>query len=98
MSRLSDCIDPADINNRDSTVRSPSGNLLAIGKYLQRDDRPLSIRERQQKIKARLAEDVTRIAEGDPGESGTKVHRSKVDQRESGGWLKGICCGCCGKK
>ncbi len=37
-----------------SAVRSPSGNLLAIDNYFDRPDRPLSLRERQERIRARV--------------------------------------------
>lgn len=36
-------------------MRSPSGNLLGKTGYICRDDRPLSLRERQERIKAGLA-------------------------------------------
>jgi len=36
-------------------VRSPSGNLLGKQGYFTRDDRPLSLRERQERIRAGLA-------------------------------------------
>ena len=52
---LSYLIDPEDLDeDLGWKVRSPSGNLLGKTGYFCRDDRPLSLRERQQRIKAGL--------------------------------------------
>jgi len=55
---LSYLIDPEDLDEDVGSgwkVRSPSGNLLGKTGYFCRDDRPLSLRERQERIKAGLA-------------------------------------------
>jgi len=51
---LSYLIDPNELDSG-WKVRSPSGNLLSKQGYFTRDDRPLSLRERQERIRAGLA-------------------------------------------
>jgi hypothetical protein len=51
---LSYLIDPDQLD-QGAFVRSPSGNLLGKEGYFTRDDRPLSLRERQERIRAGLA-------------------------------------------
>jgi len=51
---LSYLIDPNELDSG-WKVRSPSGNLLGKQGYFTRDDRPLSLRERQERIRAGLA-------------------------------------------
>lgn len=58
-----------------AVIRSPSGNLLAAEAFLQHPDRPLSLRERQEIIRARvravsrlgMVEDVKGVEEMPPG-------------------------------
>jgi len=72
---LSYLIDPNELDSG-WKVRSPSGNLLGKQGYFTRDDRPLSLRERQERIRAGLAspglspvvqEGVSPVASGDGG-------------------------------
>ena len=51
---LSYLIDPNELDSG-WKVRSPSGNLLGKQGYFTRDDRPLSLRERHERIRAGLA-------------------------------------------
>ncbi|KAH0347959.1 hypothetical protein KCU83_g6598, partial [Aureobasidium melanogenum] len=50
--RYSELIDPAQLDNLQ--VRSPSGNMLTGSRYNLRDDRPLSVRERQERIRQQI--------------------------------------------
>lgn len=50
--RYSELIDPAQLENLQ--VRSPSGNMLSGSRYNLRDDRPLSVRERQERIRQQI--------------------------------------------
>lgn len=52
--RLSTLIDPQDLGPMD-IIRSPSGRFYRVQEYLNNPDRPLSIRERQQHIRAAMA-------------------------------------------
>jgi len=48
---MSTLIDPADlISESDWSIKSPSGNLLGPQGYINHPDRPLSMRERQQRV------------------------------------------------
>lgn len=51
---MSVLLDPNDLVVSNSTVRSPSGNELGRNAYLTHPDRPLCIRERQEKVKAEV--------------------------------------------
>ena len=54
--RLSELIDPLDMaEDIEMAVRSPSGNLLCRRNFEDRDDRPLSMRERQENIRENVA-------------------------------------------
>lgn len=59
--RFSELLDPAILD--DQQIRSPSGNLLSGSTYALREDRPLSIRERQEIIRQRLnqSKDMTEV-------------------------------------
>ncbi|KAH0344777.1 hypothetical protein KCU81_g4692, partial [Aureobasidium melanogenum] len=50
--RYSELIDPAQLDNLQ--IRSPSGNMLTGSRYNLRDDRPLSVRERQERIRQQI--------------------------------------------
>lgn len=52
---LSELFDPSELP-AGSTVRSPSGNLLSAEQAATREDRPMGIRERQEAIRRRVAE------------------------------------------
>lgn len=53
LATISTLIDPADlISESDWSIKSPSGNLLNSQGYLNHPDRPLSMRERQQRVLA----------------------------------------------
>ncbi|KAK5136922.1 hypothetical protein LTR08_001429 [Meristemomyces frigidus] len=51
---LSELIDPMDLATADGHVRSPSGNMLEPAQWLVHPDRPMSIRERQERIQERM--------------------------------------------
>lgn len=53
--RYSELLDPKQLE--DKTIRSPSGNLLSRSTYNLRDDRPLSVRERQEIIRLKLMQE-----------------------------------------
>lgn len=59
--RFSELID-LDTYSPDSQVRSPSGNLLSIAEAKAREDRPKSIKERQEAIRRKIAEKEQEIA------------------------------------
>ncbi|KAL1297701.1 hypothetical protein AAFC00_006249 [Neodothiora populina] len=48
---LSELIDPAMLVDDDAAVRSPSGHMLDRRAYVEREDRPLSMRERQERVR-----------------------------------------------
>jgi hypothetical protein len=50
--RYSELWDPAQLEAQQ--IRSPSGNLLSGSNYALRSDRPLSVRERQERIRQRM--------------------------------------------
>jgi len=49
--KLSELIDPTTIFDDEWAIQSPSGNILGRTAYEIRDDRPLSMRERQERIR-----------------------------------------------
>lgn len=49
--RISELIDPETIVDTDDYVKSPSGNFLGRADFSAREDRPLSLRERQERIR-----------------------------------------------
>lgn len=63
--RYSELIDPAQLDNLQ--VRSPSGNMLTGSRYNLRDDRPLSVRERQERIRQHIMQkkEEQKMAQGD---------------------------------
>lgn len=92
---LSRLIDPEDLAE-DSIVRSPSGGLLTRQEYFQRGDRPLSLRERQQRISERsrtrsrlpvVTEQVE--AEGDGSSNANRVTVRAV-RRSTGEWQEQV--------
>lgn len=52
--RMSTLIDPRDLAAQQSTIRSPSGNMLGVNAYVAHPDRPPCIRERQERIRAEV--------------------------------------------
>lgn len=48
---LSELIDPALLAEDSKAIRSPSGNYLDRNSFFQREDRPLSLRERQERVR-----------------------------------------------
>ena len=50
--RYSELLDPTLLEEQQ--VRSPSGHLLSGSTYALRDDRPLSVRERQERIRQQI--------------------------------------------
>ncbi|KAI5251836.1 hypothetical protein E4T42_04017 [Aureobasidium subglaciale] len=52
--RYSELIDPTQLDNQQ--VRSPSGHLLSGSSYNLRGDRPLSVRERQERIRQQMSQ------------------------------------------
>ncbi|CAD0113956.1 unnamed protein product [Aureobasidium uvarum] len=50
--RYSELLDPDQLDHQQ--VRSPSGNMLTSSTYNLRDDRPLSVRERQDRIRQQM--------------------------------------------
>lgn len=67
-------------------MRSPSGNLLGKTGYVCRDDRPLSLRERQERIKAGLASsgsDVSSLGRSvSTISTATETSKRTIEQRE----------------
>lgn len=53
---LSELIDPIQLVHEvdEKAIRSPSGHLLGRQSFEERDDRPLSMRERQERVRQRL--------------------------------------------
>jgi len=87
---LSYLIDPEDLDEDLGSgwkVRSPSGNLLGKTGYVCRDDRPLSLRERQERIKAGLAssglEAVSLGRSISTISTETKTPKRKIEHREA---------------
>lgn len=86
---LSYLIDPEDLDEDLGSgwkVRSPSGNLLGKTGYFCRDDRPLSLRERQERIKAGLANSGSEVASLGRSVSTmsnqTKTSKRKIEHKE----------------
>ncbi|KAF4553789.1 Hypothetical protein D9617_6g095220 [Elsinoe fawcettii] len=52
--QLSELIDPTKLCVDDDYVKSPSGNLLGHADFCAREDRPLSLRERQERIRQQI--------------------------------------------
>ena len=52
--KLSELIDPASLFGDDWAVKSPSGNMLCRQAFQERKDRPLSMRERQERIRQEM--------------------------------------------
>lgn len=68
LTRLSSLIDPAGLGEG-WKVKSPSGNLLGPNAFIDRPDRPLSVRERQERVRAALVS---------PNEANAEPSDSKV--------------------
>lgn len=77
--RYSELIDPAQLESLQ--VRSPSGNMLTGSRYNLRDDRPLSVRERQERIRQQIMQkkQEQEMAEG----NGHKRDSAKVTVKEA---------------
>lgn len=54
VTHISQLIDPTELQEG-WMVRSPSGNLLGPSEFLQHPERPLSLRERQERVKAAMS-------------------------------------------
>jgi len=81
--------------DRSTLVQSPSGHLLEPHEYLEHPDRPLTIRERQDRIRGRLmsAMSVANMADEQTAEGQSERNR---DEGEAKGWWS--CCGCLGRE
>jgi len=78
---LSYLIDPNELDSG-WKVRSPSGNLLGKQGYFTRDDRPLSLRERQERIRAGLASlGLSPVVQEDTS-SATPIDGSNVKEKD----------------
>lgn len=62
--KLSELIDPTLLFSEDAVVRSPSGNVLGRRSFSEREDRPLSLRERQERIRQGLSGQQISAAQG----------------------------------
>ncbi|KAI9719909.1 MAG: hypothetical protein M1828_006039 [Chrysothrix sp. TS-e1954] len=62
ITHLSALIDPVELARSGSMARSPSGNLLSSVGLLDRRDRPLCVRERQESIRAALGSAVDLVS------------------------------------
>ena len=65
------------------TIRSPSGNLLGMTSYFERADRPLSMRERQERVRRALAR--AQGSRDDGGEEREFVERERGKVGVDGG-------------
>ncbi|PNS19356.1 Protein argonaute [Sphaceloma murrayae] len=59
--QLSELIDPTKLMVDEEYVKSPSGNLLGHADFCAREDRPLSLRERQERIRQQLSKTQTAV-------------------------------------
>ncbi|KAI5272705.1 hypothetical protein E4T47_04005 [Aureobasidium subglaciale] len=74
--RYSELIDPTQLDNQQ--VRSPSGNLLSGSSYNLRGDRPLSVRERQERIRQQMSQKRRELEMADDGRRRRNSARSSV--------------------
>lgn len=101
--RISELIDPNILAQTEAVVQSPSGNLLSHADFASRHDRPLSLRERQEKIRCEMdrktCRATTRFPDAGKGDNSSGDGQSALgienDMRPAGGtrwkwtWL---CC------
>lgn len=104
--RISELIDPNIVAQTEAVVQSPSGNLLSHADFAGRHDRPLSLRERQEKIRGEMHRKTCRAATRSPdvrkgnnsSADGQDALGVGIDVRPAGGtrwkwsWL---CCWTC---
>lgn len=95
---LSELIDPSELAV-DSSIRSPSGNLLAPEQFLVHPDRPRSMRERQEEIREKVRA-ASRLGVEVDGAREEKVEVARDDGRTAGNQKvkkKRGCCSCFGR-
>ena len=87
INRLSELIDPISLaNNNEKVVRSPSGQMLGRRSFEEREDRPLSMRERQELIRQRvMAQTAQLAAEAEAEKKGGRTGQGKKSRG---------CCSC----
>ena len=87
ITHLSALIDPIELAKSGSMARSPSGNLLGSLGLLDRSDRPLCVRERQDSIRAAMEStpDLRSYAEVDANVDHGHSIRLK-DQKRKSSW------------
>jgi hypothetical protein len=89
--RYSELLDPIQLDNQQ--VRSPSGHILTGSTYNLRGDRPLSVRERQERIRQQMMQkkEEQDMAEGNRCKKGSaKISVKSVSKKRS------ACLGCFG--
>jgi hypothetical protein len=89
--RYSELLDPTQLDNQQ--VRSPSGHMLTGSTYNLRGDRPLSVRERQERIRQQMMQkkEEQDMAEG----NGHKKDSAKISVK-SVSKKRSACLGCFG--
>lgn len=104
ITHLSNLIDPADLVEG-WKVRSPSGNLLGPGEFINHPERPLSLRERQERVKAALQSPTQTLEHNEfgvrdrratswtPGSSKADMQGSITDTTEKKRKWWWLCCG-----
>lgn len=72
--RLSELIDPTSLQAYNHVVKSPSGNVLGRKSFVARDDRPLSLRERQERVRLGVSRQGSEAHGHGPGVEREAVH------------------------
>jgi hypothetical protein len=89
--RYSELLDPTQLDNQQ--VRSPSGHMLTGSTYNLRGDRPLSVRERQERIRQQMMQ--KKEEQDMPGGNGCKKGSAKISVK-SVSKKRSACLGCFG--
>ncbi|GAB7345676.1 hypothetical protein MBLNU457_3959t1 [Dothideomycetes sp. NU457] len=89
--KLSELIDPTTIFDDEWAVQSPSGNILGRSAYEIREDRPLSMRERQERIRMEVMRKDSYVLMGMQSipEGSTAFNEPSVGQSKDGGKKRG---------
>jgi hypothetical protein len=95
--RYSELLDPTQLDNQQ--VRSPSGHMLTGSTYNLRGDRPLSIRERQERINhytSQKKKETDMVGGNEHKRDSAKISVKSASKKRSASKNRRACLGCFG--